>query len=181
MSVVSIPASRQRPEQLPATTRSVDSSGRHSARKTPVQPGLRPGSVASSESGSSATTAPRRKVSAIAARSAAVSGAVVNANSGSSRRNSQRVPTAGTTASTPKVPVSPEKVVLQLRLTRALAKVIVALDRAGQKPSQMIERILWEHRQIQDAATIIGLKRIIPRRKRMASPAAAQGSRRATG
>ncbi|MDG2129873.1 MAG: hypothetical protein P8K08_17880 [Fuerstiella sp.] len=44
---------------------------------------------------------------------------------------------------------------IQIRLTRALVKVLAAFNEAGQKPSGIVERLLWKDQDIRDAADIL--------------------------
>ena len=46
---------------------------------------------------------------------------------------------------------------IQIRLTRSLVRVLAAFNEAGQKPSGIVERLLWKDRNIRDAAEILGV------------------------
>lgn len=65
-----------------------------------------------------------------------------------------------------KQPEPPRKqtLVVRLKLSVPLVRVLVALEKAGQKSSRMVEAALWDNQKIRDAASIIGLRRIIPKR-----------------
>ncbi|HIK91124.1 MAG TPA: hypothetical protein EYG03_03915 [Planctomycetes bacterium] len=51
---------------------------------------------------------------------------------------------------------------IQIRLTKALVRVLAAFSDAGQKPSGLVERVLWKDSNIQDAAEILGIRSPIP-------------------
>ena len=51
---------------------------------------------------------------------------------------------------------------VQLRLTRPLVQVLAAFQEAGQKPSRLVEQVLWKDRNFRDAARILGLDDAIP-------------------
>jgi hypothetical protein len=51
---------------------------------------------------------------------------------------------------------------IQIRLTKALVRVLAAFSDAGQKPSGLVERVLWKDSNIQDAADILGIRSPIP-------------------
>jgi hypothetical protein len=63
---------------------------------------------------------------------------------------------------------------IQIRLTRALVGVLTAFNDAGQKPSGIVERLLWKDRNIRDAADILGIARPVPQSS--PRPSAAVGS-----
>ncbi|MEQ9409162.1 MAG: hypothetical protein RIK87_15610 [Fuerstiella sp.] len=48
---------------------------------------------------------------------------------------------------------------VQLRLSSAVVRILKGFSRAGHHPSAIVERALWEHAAIQDAATILGISR----------------------
>ena len=58
---------------------------------------------------------------------------------------------------------------IQIRLTRSLVRVLAAFNEAGQKPSGIVERLLWKDRNIRDAADILGVDRPIPESSRRPS------------
>ncbi len=51
---------------------------------------------------------------------------------------------------------------IQIRLTKALVRVLAAFNDAGQKPSGLVERVLWKDSDIQDAAEILGVRSPTP-------------------
>ena len=51
---------------------------------------------------------------------------------------------------------------IQIRLTKALVRVLAAFNDAGQKPSGLVERVLWKDRNIRDAAEILGVRSPTP-------------------
>ena len=52
---------------------------------------------------------------------------------------------------------------VQLRLSTNLVKILLALNKAGQNPCELVENILWEDSRVRDAATILKLRRLVPR------------------
>ncbi|MEO2018654.1 MAG: hypothetical protein ABGZ53_30240 [Fuerstiella sp.] len=51
---------------------------------------------------------------------------------------------------------------IQIRLTKALVRILTAFNDVGQKPSGLVERVLWKDRDIRDAADILGVKSPTP-------------------
>ncbi|MDG1896272.1 MAG: hypothetical protein P8J37_15320 [Fuerstiella sp.] len=59
---------------------------------------------------------------------------------------------------------------IQIRLTKALVRILTAFSEAGQKPSGLVERVLWKDQDIQDAARILGVDRLTPQSSHRPSP-----------
>ena len=112
-----------------------------------------------------AATAAVRKPIAAKATPVAQTGSTVTAPSLSTQPAPRRVTSTGQNTMPAVSARMPETAVVQLRLSSTLVKVITGLSKAGQKPCHLIEQILWEDRRICDAAAILRLRRIIPRRK----------------
>jgi len=55
-------------------------------------------------------------------------------------------------------PPSAGPVRVQLKLSKSLVRILSAFHKAGQRPSNVIEKTMWRDSRIQDAAAILGVK-----------------------